>query len=73
VSKAFGKAISDETTLLAAIKWPSSCLKMEKPSAKRASAIIKDCGEHVLVKLKSVFNEPLGGKDLGRFEQALTL
>ena len=34
---------------------------------------IKYCGEHVLVKLKSVFIEPLGGKDLGRFEQALTL
>ena len=34
---------------------------------------IKDCGEHVLIKLKSVLNEPLGEKDHGSFEQALTL
>ena len=72
-SKAYGKAISDETTLLGRNKV--SELVYENGEAKReeGKCDIKDCGEHVLVKLKSVFNEPLGGKDLGSFEQALTL
>ena len=47
--------------------------KNGEAKCEEGKCYIKDCGEHVLVKLKSVFNEPLVGKDLGRFEQAPSL